>query len=125
MNKIIHTDNAPKAIGPYSQAIVTNGTLYMSGQLPVNPKTSKVVDGGVKEQTNQVLTNIKAILTEAGYQMSDVVKCTCLLSDMADFAAFNEVYAQYFTSNFPARMAFAVKTLPLNVMIEIDCIAVK
>lgn len=125
MNKIIHTDNAPKAIGPYSQAIVANGILYMSGQLPVNPETSKVVEGGVKEQANQVLTNIKAILTEAGYQMTDVVKCTCLLSDMADFAAFNEVYAQYFTSNFPARMAFAVKTLPLNVMIEIDCVAVK
>lgn len=125
MNKIIHTENAPKAIGPYSQAIEANGTLYMSGQLPVDPAIGKVVEGSIKEQTHQVLKNMKAILNEAGYDFTNVVKCTCLLSDMSDFVAFNEVYAQYFTSNFPARMAFAVKTLPLNVMIEIDCIAVK
>lgn len=125
MNKVINTENAPKAIGPYSQAIQSNGTLYMSGQLPVDPAIGKVVEGGIKEQTHQVLKNMKAILTEAGYDFTDVVKCTCLLSDMSNFAEFNEVYAQYFTSNFPARMAFAVKTLPLNVMIEIDCIAVR
>ncbi|MBS2212451.1 RidA family protein [Carboxylicivirga mesophila] len=125
MKKVISTSNAPGAIGPYSQAIEANGTLYISGQVPVNPATGKVVEGGIKEQTEQVMKNIAAILEEAGYTFADVVKSTCLLSDMSNFAAMNEVYGSYYKKNPPARAAFAVKELPLGVMVEIETIVVK
>ncbi|MCU4175956.1 RidA family protein [Carboxylicivirga sp. N1Y90] len=125
MKRIISTENAPGAIGPYSQAIEVNGTLYISGQVPVNPATGKVVEGGITEQTEQVMKNIAAILKEAGYQFSDVVKSTCLLNDMANFKAMNDVYGSYYKENPPARAAFAVRELPLSVMVEIETIAVK
>lgn len=125
MKKIIHTENAPKALGPYSQAVEANGTLYISGQVPINPLTNKVVDGGITEQSQQVMKNIGAILKEAGYNFSNVVKSTCLLSDMVNFAAMNAVYGSYYTENHPARAAFAVKELPLGVLIEIETVAVK
>lgn len=125
MKKVISTTGAPAAIGPYSQAIEANGMLFVSGQLPVNAATGKVAEGGISEQTRQSLENIKAILTEAGYGLENVVKTTCLLSDMANFKAFNEVYAQYFTSQAPARATFAVRELPLGVLVEIEAIAVK
>jgi 2-iminobutanoate/2-iminopropanoate deaminase len=125
MKRIINTPNAPAAIGPYSQAVEINHTLYISGQIPLDPKSMKVVDGGIQEQTEQVLKNIGAILNEAGYSFRDVVKSTCLLSDMANFKTMNEVYSKYYTENFPARAAFAVKDLPLGVLIEIETIAAK
>ena len=125
MKKIISTLNAPAAIGPYSQAIEVNGTLYISGQIPINPEIGKVVEGDITVQTEQVMKNIGAILTEAGYHFSDVVKSTCLLSDMANFKAMNEVYGKYYAENPPARAAFAVKELPLGVLIEIETIAFK
>ena len=139
MKKVIHTDRAPKAIGPYSQAIEvnglaaltgsipmfeTNGMLFISGQIPVDPATGKVAET-IEEQTEQVLKNIGAILEEAGYTYADVVKTTCLLSDMANFKPMNEVYAKYFNENPPARAAFAVKALPMGVMVEIESIAIK
>lgn len=125
MKKVISTSKAPLAIGPYSQAIEVNGTLYVSGQIPIDPATGKVVEGGIVEQTQQVLRNIEAILTEAGYTFEHVVKSTCLLSDMANFKAMNEVYAAVYHTNPPARAAFAVKELPLGVLIEIETVAVK
>lgn len=125
MKRIIHTPNAPAAIGPYSQAVEAGGTLYISGQIPLDPQTMKLVEGGIKEQTEQVLKNISAILTAAGYTFKDVVKSTCLLSDMANFKAMNEVYANYYLENAPARAAFAVKDLPLGSLIEIETIACK
>lgn len=125
MKRIIQTIDAPAAIGPYSQAVEAGGTLYVSGQIPLDPHSMKVVDGGIKEQTEQVLNNIGAILKEAGYNYSDVVKSTCFLSDMANFKAMNEVYALYYTENPPARAAFAVKELPLGVLIEIETVAAK
>lgn len=125
MKKVIFTEKAPKAIGPYSQAIEKNGQLFVSGQVPVDPETSKVVDGGISEQTEQVMKNIEAILQAAGYSFVDVVKSTCLLSDMSNFAAMNEVYAKYYQENPPARAAFAVKELPLGVLVEIETLAIK
>ena len=125
MKRIINTENAPQAIGPYSQAVEVNGTLYISGQVPLITETMKVVEGGIKEQTLQVMKNIGAILEAAGYSYSDVVKSTCLLSDMANFKAMNEVYGKYYTTEQPARAAFAVKELPLGVMVEIETIATK
>jgi 2-iminobutanoate/2-iminopropanoate deaminase len=125
MKKIINTIDAPKAIGPYSQAVEVNGMLFISGQIPINPAEGKVVEGGIKEQTEQVMKNIEAILKEAGYTFSDVVKSTCLLSDMENFAAMNEVYGRYYPENPPARAAYAVKGLPLGVLVEIETIAVK
>jgi len=125
MKKIIHTENAPAAIGPYSQAVETNGTLYISGQVAIDPQTGKVVEGGITEQTEQVMKNIAAILKAAGYGFSDVVKSTCLLSDMSNFAAMNAVYGKYYSENPPARAAFAVKELPLGVLVEIETIAVR
>ncbi|MBN2164974.1 MAG: RidA family protein [Marinilabiliaceae bacterium] len=125
MKKIISTNKAPKAIGPYSQAIEINGMLFISGQIPLNPETGLIVDGDITVQTTRVLENIKAILEEAGYNFSSIVKTTCLLSDMTNFKAMNEVYSKYFIEKQPARAAFAVKELPLNVMIEIEAIAVK
>lgn len=125
MKKVIFTEKAPKAIGPYSQAIEKNGQLFVSGQVPVDPATSKVVKGGIAEQTEQVMKNIEAILQSAGYSFVDVVKSTCLLSDMANFAAMNEVYAKSYAENPPARAAFAVKELPLGVLVEIETLAIK
>lgn len=125
MKRIISTTAAPGAIGPYSQAVEANGTLYISGQVPIDPATGKLVEGGITEQTTQVLKNIRAILHAAGYTMDNVVKSTCLLSDMSDFKAMNEVYAQFYTSDQPARAAFAVKGLPLGALIEIETVAVK
>lgn len=125
MKKIVFTQEAPAAVGPYSQAVEINGTLYISGQVPLDPKTGKVVEGGISEQTDQVMRNIKAILKTAGYGFEHVVKSTCLLSDMAHFKAMNEVYAQFYPENQPARAAFAVKALPLGVLVEIETIAVK
>lgn len=125
MKRIISTTAAPGAIGPYSQAVEINGTLYISGQVPIDPATGKMVEGGITEQTTQALKNIKAILTAAGYSLNDVVKSTCLLSDMSDFKAMNEVYAKFYTSDQPARAAFAVKALPLGALIEIETVAVK
>ncbi len=125
MKRIIETSKAPKAVGPYSQAIETNGTLYISGQVPLDPASMKVVDGGIKEQTLQVMKNIGAILEAAGYSFSDVVKSTCFLSDIKNFSAMNEVYGSFYTENPPARSAFAVKDLPLGVLVEIETIATK
>lgn len=125
MRRIISSKNAPAAIGPYSQAVEVNGTLYISGQVPIHPSTGKIVDGGIAEQTTQVLKNIGAILATAGYTYRDVVKSTCLLSDMANFKAMNEVYALCYPENPPARAAFAVKDLPLGALIEIETVAVK
>ena len=125
MKRIISTTNAPQAIGPYSQAVEVNDTLYISGQVPLEPETMKVVEGGIKEQTRQVMKNIGAILEVAGYSFSNVVKSTCLLSDMANFKAMNEVYGKFYQKDPPARAAFAVKELPLGVLVEIETVAVK
>ena len=125
MKKVIATKNAPGAIGPYSQAIEVNGMLFISGQIPINPATGNIVEGGIVEQTEQVMKNLEGILTEAGYTFDNVVKSTCLLSDMANFAAMNEIYGKRFAQNPPARAAFAVKTLPKEVLVEIEMIAVK
>jgi len=125
MKKSISTQKAPAAIGPYSQAVEVNGILFISGQLAINPETGKLVEGGITEQTMQVFRNIEAILIEAGYTFSDVVKTTCLLSSMSDFKAMNDVYGKYFKGDKPARAAFAVRELPLGALIEIETIAVK
>ncbi len=125
MKKIIHTEKAPAAVGPYSQAVEVNGTLYISGQIPVDPAAGKIVDGGIKEQTHQVMLNIGAVLKEAGYSYANVVKSTCLLTDMANFKEMNAVYAEFYPENQPARAAFSVVGLPLGAMIEIETIAVK
>jgi 2-iminobutanoate/2-iminopropanoate deaminase len=125
MKKIINTTNAPAAIGPYSQAIEANGTLYISGQLPINPLVSKIEATEITLQTEQVFANILAILSEAGYTFADVVKSTVFLSDISNFAGMNEVYKKYYQSECPARSAFAVKDLPLGALVEIETIAVK
>jgi 2-iminobutanoate/2-iminopropanoate deaminase len=125
MKRIIRTSGAPAAIGPYSQAVEINGTLYISGQVPVDPKTGKLVEGDITIQTKQVFKNIEAILREAGYNFTEVVKSTCFLSNISDFKAMNEIYAQYYSENQPARAAFAVKDLPMGALIEIETIAVK
>jgi putative endoribonuclease L-PSP len=123
--KVINTNKAPKAIGPYSQAIAANGLVITSGQLPIDPATGEFAPGGIKEQTRQSLTNAKAILEEAGISMANVMKTTVFLSDMNNFAAMNEVYAEFFSEPFPARSAIAVKTLPKNALVEVECIAAK
>jgi len=125
MKKIISTPDAPKAVGPYSQAVETNGMLFISGQIPIDPAIGKIVEGGIKEQTEQVMKNIGVILKTAGYTYEDVVKSTCLLNDMDNFAAMNEVYAKYYPENPPARAAYGVVRLPLGAMVEIETIAVK
>ncbi len=125
MKKVIFTDHAPKAIGPYSQAIETNGMLFISGQVPIDPATGKIVEGGIKEQTAQVMKNIGSILKAAGYDYSDVVKSTCLLSDMSNFGEMNEVYGSFYSENPPARAAYGVVRLPLGALIEIETIAAK
>lgn len=125
MKRIIKTQGAPAAIGPYSQATEVNGILFISGQLGINPETGKIVEGGITEQTTQVLRNIQAILGAAGYNLNDVVKSTCFLNDMKDFKAMNEVYAQFYSADQPARSAFAVKELPLGALVEIETIAAR
>jgi 2-iminobutanoate/2-iminopropanoate deaminase len=125
MKKIISTSNAPTAVGPYSQAVEMNNTLYISGQIPINPVTGKLVEGDITIQTEQVFRNISAILSSAGYSFADVVKSTCLLSDITNFKAMNEVYSGYYSEKQPARSAFAVKDLPLGALIEIETIAMK
>ncbi len=121
--KAINSDKAPKAIGPYSQAIQANGFVFASGQLPIDPATGSFPEGGVKEQTRQSILNAQAILKQAGLDLCDVVKTTVYLADMNDFAVMNEVYAQYFSEPFPARSAIAVKTLPKQALVEVECIA--
>lgn len=123
--KTIQTTKAPGAIGPYSQAVEANGFIFASGQLGIDPNTGNFVEGGVKEQTKQALTNARAIMEEAGLSLNNVVKTTVFLSDMANFADMNEVYSQFFSEPFPARSAVAVKTLPKNGLVEVECIAVK
>lgn len=121
--KKISTEKAPQAIGPYSQAVVVNNMLYTSGQIAIDPKTGNVVDGGIKEHTEQIMKNLLAILEEAGTSVDNVVKTTCFLADMTDFAAFNEIYAKYITSA-PARSCVAVKGLPKGVLAEVELVAV-
>ena len=123
--KAIHTNNAPAAIGPYSQAIEANGMIFVSGQLPIDPATGAFAGEDIAAQTRQSLTNIKSILAEAGAGMEDVVKTTVLLKNIADFAAMNEVYAEFFTGDCPARAAFEVAALPKNALVEIEAIACK
>lgn len=125
MKKVIATTNAPAAIGPYSQAIEVNGTIYISGQLPIDPATGAFPKGGVKEQTEQSFKNIKAILSEIGLSTDNIVKTTVLLSDIAEFGSMNEVYETQFKGSFPARSAFAVKDLPKGALVEIEVIAVR
>ena len=125
MNQAIHSEKAPAAIGPYSQAIQAGGTLYVSGQLPVDPRTGDFPSEDIREQTAASLNNVKAILEEAGMSLSDVTKTTVYLADIADFAAMNEVYATYFTAPYPARAAFQVAKLPKNARVEIEAVAVK
>ncbi|MGN0003897.1 MAG: RidA family protein [Sphingobacterium composti] len=122
---IINTEKAPAAIGPYNQAIRADKTLFVSGQIPLIPESMELVTSGVQDETHQVFKNIQAILSEAGYALEDVVKASIFLSDMGDFATVNEIYAQYFTTNQPARECVAVKTLPKNVNVEISVIAWK
>ena len=124
-NIAIHTDNAPAAIGPYSQAIQAGNTIYVSGQLPIDPATGAFAGEDIAAQTRQSLTNIKAILAAAGADMSNVVKTTVLLANIVDFAAMNAVYAEFFTAPFPARAAFQAAALPKNALVEIECVAVK
>ncbi len=124
MKRVISTTSAPAAVGPYSQAIEANGTLYVSGQIPLDPLTGDCAVG-IEAQTTRALENVKAILTEAGYSLSDVVKATVLLDEIGDFAAMNSIYATYFTEDKPARACYEVARLPLGVMVEIEVIAVK
>ena len=121
----ISTKNAPAAIGPYSQAIETNGTVFVSGQLPIDPATGEFAEGGIKALARQSMTNIKNILGEAGLTMNNVCKVTVLLADINDFAAVNEVYAEFFEAPYPARSAFAVAALPKGAAIEIEAIAAR
>jgi 2-iminobutanoate/2-iminopropanoate deaminase len=125
MKKLIHTDEAPKAIGPYSQAIEINGMLFISGQIAIDPATGKLIEGDIRQQTERVLRSIGAILKQAGYDYVNVVKSTCLLNDINDFAAMNEVYSQFYLDIRPARAAFAAKGLPLGALVEIETIAIK
>jgi 2-iminobutanoate/2-iminopropanoate deaminase len=125
MNQPIYTPNAPAAIGPYSQAVQAGNMLFVSGQIPIDPATGEFAGSDIATQTNQSLTNVKNILAAAGYSLNDVVKTTVLLADIADFAAMNAVYAEYFSENKPARAAFAVKDLPRGALVEIEAIAAK
>lgn len=124
-NQAVHTDSAPAAIGPYSQAIQAGNTLYVSGQIPIDPATGGFAGDDIVSQTRQSLTNIRAILAEAGYTMSNVVKTTVLMTDLSEFAAMNEVYAEFFQPPYPARAAFQVAALPRSAKVEIECVAVK
>ena len=123
--KAISTQKAPAAIGPYSQAIQVGNLVYTSGQIPIDPATGVFAEGGIKEQTRQSLTNVKAILEEVGLSMSNVVKTTVFMADMGDFAEMNAVYAEFFSEPYPARSAVAVKTLPKGALVEIEVVAAK
>lgn len=121
--EVINTKSAPSAIGPYSQAIQVGNLVYTSGQIPIDPSTGSFVEGGIKEQTRQSLSNVQSILKEAGLTMNDVIKTTVFLADMNDFAEMNSVYAEFFSNPYPARSAVAVKTLPKGALVEIEVIA--
>lgn len=123
--KVLQTEKAPAAIGPYSQAIEVNGFVFASGQISIDPATGEFVEGGIEEQTRQALTNASQIMAEAGIDLSHVIKTTVYLADMSDFAAMNKVYATFFKPPFPARSAVAVKALPKGALVEVECIAVK
>jgi len=123
MKKVVSTSNAPAAIGPYSQAIISNGFAFVSGQIPLDPASGQIIAGGIEEQTTRVIENLAAVLDAAGSSLSDVVKTTVYLKDMSEFAAMNNVYAQYFTKNAPARATVEAARLPRDVRVEIDCIA--
>ncbi len=125
MKKIIQTETAPKAVGPYSQAVEKAGILFVSGQIPLSPVTGKLIEGDIGEQTKMVLANIDGILKAAGYNKDDVMKCTCLLDDIGDFKEMNKVYEEYFNEKPPARAAYEVVNLPLGAKIEIEAIAIK
>ncbi|GHU12414.1 endoribonuclease L-PSP [Spirochaetia bacterium] len=120
--KIIQTEKAPAAIGPYSQAITSGGLVFASGQIPLDPATGAIIEGGIREQAEQVIKNLEAVLTAAGSSLAKALKTTCFLADMGDFAVFNEVYARYFTGK-PARSTVAVKQLPRGALVEIEAIA--
>jgi 2-iminobutanoate/2-iminopropanoate deaminase len=124
MKQIISTAAAPKAIGPYSQAVVFNGMAYLSGQIPLDPVTNQLIDGGIELQTERVLENLKAVLEAAGASLTSVVKTTVFLKDMADFPKMNEIYSRYFVENPPARSTVQAARLPRDVSVEIDCIAI-
>ncbi len=123
--KALHTNLAPAAIGPYSQAIEVNGIIFASGQLPIDPATGEFAEGGIKGQTRQALNNASHIMEEAGTDLSHVVKTTVYLADMSDFADMNEVYSTFFKEPYPARSAVSVKALPKGALVEVECIAVK
>ena len=123
--KVLHTEKAPAAIGPYSQAIEVNGFVFASGQIPINPETGAMVEADIKAQTRQALTNANEVMKAAGIDLTHVVKTTVFLSDMANFAAMNEVYSTFFKEPFPARSAVVVKELPKGALVEVECIAVK
>ncbi len=123
MKKVIATEKAPAAIGPYSQAIVSNGFVFLAGQIPLDPATGQIIEGGIAAQTERVLENVKAVLEAAGSSLANVVKTTVFLKDMSEFAKMNEVYAIYFSENAPARSTVEAARLPRNVLVEIDCIA--
>ena len=125
MKMIINTEKAPKAIGPYSQAVEINSTLYISGQIPIDPSSGEVVTGGITEQTEQVMKNIGNILSATGYGFNDVVKSTCMLTDLSNFKTMNEIYSKYYPKDCPARVTFQVSALPLGALIEIETIAAK
>jgi 2-iminobutanoate/2-iminopropanoate deaminase len=125
MKTTVNTPDAPKAIGPYSQAVEVNGMLFISGQIPIDPATGKIVEGGITEQTEQVMKNIGAILGAAGMGYGNVVKSTCLLADMGYFADMNAVYGKYYASDPPARAAYGVVKLPLGALVEIETIAAR
>ena len=125
MKEIISTENAPAAIGPYSQGIVCSGLAFFSGQIPLSPETGEVVGTTIEEQTEQVMLNIKALLNSQNADFTDVVKTTCFLADMKDFAAFNEIYAKYFTEKAPARSCVEVSKLPKGCLVEVEAIAVR
>lgn len=125
MKKIVASPKAPAAVGTYSQAVIADNTIYASGQLPIDPATGEFVPGGFKEQLTQVFTNLKNVLEEGGFKMSDAVKVTCYLQDLANFGALNEVYAKFFSEPYPARVAYQVAALPKGAMVEVDIIAAK
>ena len=121
--KVVYTDKAPAAIGPYSQAMILNGVLFTSGQIPADPATGELAPGGIAQQTEQSLKNLSAVLEAAGSGLDQVIKTTCFLTDMADFAAFNAAYGKYFSDHKPARSTVAVKALPKGALVEIECVA--
>lgn len=123
MKKIISTEQAPKAIGPYSQAVISNGWVFLSGQIPLDPSTNQIIEGGITAQTERVLENLKSVLEAAGTSLDRVVKTTVYLKDMGEFAAMNEVYGRYFASDPPARATVQAAKLPRDVSVEIECIA--